>query len=63
MRPPSRWVKNDYELVRWPPDKERDAAEGIILAGDEKQNGMLDPTQVRLVHAEPWRAVVRYHTP
>lgn len=31
-----RWVRNDYELVHWPPNAEKDKADGIVTAGDEQ---------------------------
>ena len=42
----SRWVKNDYELVRWPPDAEKDKAVGIFVAGEEEQRDVPDAAQV-----------------
>lgn len=42
----SRWVKNDYELVRWPPDAEKDKAVGIFVAGEEEQHDVPDAAQV-----------------
>lgn len=39
-------MRNDYELVRWPPDKIRDKAEGIVVAGEEEQGNDPDPEQV-----------------
>lgn len=46
--PTSRWVKNDYELVRWPPDAEKDKAAGIHVAGEEQEDDTPDAAQVRL---------------
>lgn len=33
----SRWVKNDYTLVDWPPDRDKDKAAGIRVAGEEDE--------------------------
>lgn len=46
--PTSRWVKNDYELVRWPPDVEKDKAAGIHVAGEEQEDDTPDAAQVSL---------------
>ena len=46
--PTSRWVKNDYELVCWPPDVERDKAAGIHVAGEEQEDDTPDAAQVSL---------------
>lgn len=37
----SRWVKNDYTLVDWPPDRDKDKAAGIRVVGEEDED---DPT-------------------
>ncbi|CAM9325405.1 unnamed protein product, partial [Ectocarpus sp. 12 AP-2014] len=42
----SRWVKNDYELVRWPPDVEKDKAAGIHVAGEEQEDDTPDAAQL-----------------
>lgn len=39
-------MKNDYELVRWPPDTDKDKSAGIVLAGEEEENDIPDPAQV-----------------
>lgn len=46
--PTSRWVKNDYELVHWPPDVEKDKAAGIHVAGEEQEDDTPDAAQVSL---------------
>lgn len=40
----SRWVKNDYTLVDWPPDRDKDKAAGIRVVGEEDED---DPTPDR----------------
>ncbi|CAN0161599.1 unnamed protein product [Ectocarpus sp. 4 AP-2014] len=42
----SRWVKNDYELVRWPPDVDKDKSAGIHVAGEEQEDDTPDAAQV-----------------
>ncbi len=39
-------MKNDYELVRWPPDVEKDKAAGIHVAGEEQDDETPDAAQV-----------------
>lgn len=39
-------MKNDYELVRWPPDVEKDKAAGIHVAGMEQEDDTPDAAQV-----------------
>lgn len=42
----SRWVKNDYELVRWPPDAEKDKAAGIKVAGEADEDDTPNAAEV-----------------
>lgn len=58
--PPSRWVKNDYELVRWPPDAERDKAAGIHVAGEEEEDDTPDAAQVRVVARYAFRSLAAF---
>lgn len=39
-------MKNDYELVRWPPDVEKDKAAGIHVTGMEQEDETPDAAQV-----------------
>lgn len=55
----SRWVKNDYELVRWPPDAEKDRAAGIFVAGEEEKTATTpDAAQARVAKTVPSRRVL-----
>lgn len=52
ITPTSRWIKNDFELVRWPPDVEKDKAAGINVAGEEQEDDTPDAAQVSLRSGE-----------